>query len=321
MQTCHTSPYGSSGWKRWQALYLKRWLASQKPSSACRAARWLHTPRACTTGSTCSPSMCTLHLTTPPWGRALFSGSARSRSGTRHAHCCSWPRTRVCSSAGMLAGYSLITQPLACYVTHLSCCCLSSTPEQQLTIPLDSHRNPFSGLSSKGTTCGLMQVAWGGMGMIKAHQSLLKAALQDPFNQQFQLLCDYTVPIRAPVFAYTQIIGHSASRLAAQWTTVSACWPAHGGLLNRPGSDRKSTCFTGAVKDSNMVSCLRSWKLFHAALIIPWLKGLMWAWAMTHTCWAGSFARYARPPAQFTPTFLSVSKTEPTCSDVVTGPR
>ncbi|KAK9787849.1 hypothetical protein WJX73_005712 [Symbiochloris irregularis] len=62
------------------------------------------------------------------------------------------------------------------------------------------------------------KVAWGGMGMIKAHQSLLKAALEDPFNQQFQLLCDYTVPIRAPVFAYTQLIGHNASRLARQWT-------------------------------------------------------------------------------------------------------
>ena len=58
-----------------------------------------------------------------------------------------------------------------------------------------------------------LQVRWGSVEMVKAHRALLRAALADPFNQQFQLLCDTVVPIREPSFIHAQLIGHAASRI------------------------------------------------------------------------------------------------------------
>lgn len=50
--------------------------------------------------------------------------------------------------------------------------------------------------------------------MVHAHRALLKAALEDPLNGQFQLLCDTSVPLRQPIFIYEQLVSHRASRIA-----------------------------------------------------------------------------------------------------------
>ncbi len=60
----------------------------------------------------------------------------------------------------------------------------------------------------------LAQTGWGQASLARAHKILIKAALSDPLNQQFQLLCDTVIPIRSPVYTYFQLIGHSKSRIS-----------------------------------------------------------------------------------------------------------
>ena len=69
-------------------------------------------------------------------------------------------------------------------------------------------------------TFAVLQSSWGSVGLMKAHKSLLQEALEDPFNQQFQLVGDNTVPIRHPSFVYSQLIGHPASRIEANMQVV-----------------------------------------------------------------------------------------------------
>ena len=42
---------------------------------------------------------------------------------------------------------------------------------------------------------------------------LLKAALADPHNQRFQLLCEGTVPVRPATFTYEQLMAQNRSRV------------------------------------------------------------------------------------------------------------
>ncbi len=60
-----------------------------------------------------------------------------------------------------------------------------------------------------------MQVRWGEFGMVEALRSLLRAALADPGNERFQLLCEHTLPLQSPLLIYQQLLKEPRSRVNA----------------------------------------------------------------------------------------------------------
>ncbi len=61
----------------------------------------------------------------------------------------------------------------------------------------------------------IVQVRWGEFGMVEALRSLLRAALADPSNQRFQLLCEHTLPLQSPLLIYQQLMKEPRSRVNA----------------------------------------------------------------------------------------------------------
>ena len=59
------------------------------------------------------------------------------------------------------------------------------------------------------------QVRWGEHSMVEALRALLRAALRDPTNQRFQLLCEHTLPLQSPLLVYQQLMGEPRSRVNA----------------------------------------------------------------------------------------------------------
>jgi hypothetical protein len=41
----------------------------------------------------------------------------------------------------------------------------------------------------------------------------MKAALQDPYTQRFQLLCESTIPVRSAFFTHQQLLAQNMSRV------------------------------------------------------------------------------------------------------------
>ncbi len=41
----------------------------------------------------------------------------------------------------------------------------------------------------------------------------MKAALKDPFTERFQLLCEYTIPVRSALFTHQQLLAQNMSRV------------------------------------------------------------------------------------------------------------
>ena len=60
--------------------------------------------------------------------------------------------------------------------------------------------------------CRLVQTAWGTHSLTKATRLLLKAALQNPLNQRFLLMCGTSIPLRPARFTYTQLLAEQRSR-------------------------------------------------------------------------------------------------------------
>jgi hypothetical protein len=58
-----------------------------------------------------------------------------------------------------------------------------------------------------------MQTAWGSITLVTATMELLKAALADPQNQRFQLLCEATIPVRPARFVFEQLMAEKRSRV------------------------------------------------------------------------------------------------------------
>ena len=61
-----------------------------------------------------------------------------------------------------------------------------------------------------------LQTEWGTHSLTQASRLLLKAALANPLNQRFSLVCGSSLPIRPPLFVYTQLIGEPKSRFGVQ---------------------------------------------------------------------------------------------------------
>jgi hypothetical protein len=57
------------------------------------------------------------------------------------------------------------------------------------------------------------QTAWGSVTLVSATRLLIKAALKDPFNQRFQLICESSIPVRPALFTYTQLLAQNKSRV------------------------------------------------------------------------------------------------------------
>ena len=51
--------------------------------------------------------------------------------------------------------------------------------------------------------------------MVEALRALLRAALKNPLNQRFQLLCEHTLPLQSPLLVYQQLMGEPRSRVNA----------------------------------------------------------------------------------------------------------
>ncbi|BDA44732.1 probable glycosyltransferase BC10 [Coccomyxa sp. Obi] len=76
-----------------------------------------------------------------------------------------------------------------------------------------------------------VETTWGGHSLIKATRLLMKAALEDPFNERFQLLCEYTIPVRSAFFTHQQLLAQNMSRVGdpyERWEHVEEAgfkWP------------------------------------------------------------------------------------------------
>lgn len=70
--------------------------------------------------------------------------------------------------------------------------------------------------------------------MVEALRSLLRAALADPLNERFQLLCEHTLPLQSPLLIYQQLIKEPRSRVNAcaqnewQWQESVSNPPSDG---------------------------------------------------------------------------------------------
>ena len=59
---------------------------------------------------------------------------------------------------------------------------------------------------------GHAQTAWGAHSISQATRLLLRAALENPLNQRFMLLCGSSIPLRPAQFTYSQLIAEKRSR-------------------------------------------------------------------------------------------------------------
>ncbi len=59
----------------------------------------------------------------------------------------------------------------------------------------------------------VLQTMWGGHSLVKAERLLMRAALQDPYNQRFQLVCEYSIPVRPALFTHQQLLAQNMSRV------------------------------------------------------------------------------------------------------------
>eukprot|EP00891_Asterochloris_glomerata_P009530 jgi/Astpho2/9530/Aster-x1582 len=86
-----------------------------------------------------------------------------------------------------------------------------------------------------------VKVRWGQHSGIDAVRLLLAAALADPANQRFQILCEVTVPLYPPGAVYSHMLAEQKSRVAAcdhpdnlwstQWDSLNELWRRWSPLL------------------------------------------------------------------------------------------
>jgi Core-2/I-Branching enzyme len=60
-----------------------------------------------------------------------------------------------------------------------------------------------------------MQASWGLHSLVEAERVLLRAALEDPQNRRFQMLCEQTVPLYPPEVLYRELMAAPGSHVAA----------------------------------------------------------------------------------------------------------
>ncbi len=60
-----------------------------------------------------------------------------------------------------------------------------------------------------------MRLQWGHHSLVEAERWLLQAALAEPGNQRFMLLCEASVPLYPPHLVWQQLMGEERSRVQA----------------------------------------------------------------------------------------------------------
>ena len=63
-----------------------------------------------------------------------------------------------------------------------------------------------------------LQTEWGSPSLVSATRVMIKEALEDPFAQRFQLLCETTIPVRTALFTWHQLLAQNASRVGPPQT-------------------------------------------------------------------------------------------------------
>ena len=58
-------------------------------------------------------------------------------------------------------------------------------------------------------------MGWGEVTLVTAAKLLLRAALEDPLNQHFQLLCEKSLPLYSPAVVYNQLMLRNLTLVAA----------------------------------------------------------------------------------------------------------
>lgn len=79
--------------------------------------------------------------------------------------------------------------------------------------PHPDHRFPASSFFAGHEIIDRVNVQWGRHSMIEAERLLLRAALQDPLNSHFVLLCETSIPLYSAPATYLQIVSESRSRI------------------------------------------------------------------------------------------------------------
>jgi len=77
-------------------------------------------------------------------------------------------------------------------------------------------RMPQHSATSIHVLWSCLQTDWGTHSLTQASRLLLKAALANPMNQRFSLLCGSSLPVRPPLFVYTQLIAENRTRFGVQ---------------------------------------------------------------------------------------------------------
>lgn len=69
---------------------------------------------------------------------------------------------------------------------------------------------------ASGLKAGLeapLQTEWGAPSLVSATRVMIMEALENPFAQRFQLLCETTIPVRTALFTWHQLLAKNESRV------------------------------------------------------------------------------------------------------------
>ncbi|BDA44694.1 probable glycosyltransferase BC10 [Coccomyxa sp. Obi] len=96
---------------------------------------------------------------------------------------------------------------------------LKSAYDRQLYYSIVVHTKPdYPGYKNSSIFHGRIvkdrvETGWASHSLVTATRILMRAALKDPYNQRFQLVCEATIPVRAPLFTHDQLLAQNMSRV------------------------------------------------------------------------------------------------------------
>ena len=159
--------------------------------------------------STSFPSMFTRSRTSRAITPAAFSAAGQSNTASRYCIASQLPRTcqfALSSPSPQHLRGDLWPRHAACFillsVKCIRCLQWSGASESVCTDATDA----LIGLL-------VVQTSWGQYSLMDAEKLLLRAALVDPANQVFQLLCEATLPLYPATTMYLQLITEQRSRI------------------------------------------------------------------------------------------------------------
>ncbi|CAK0786767.1 hypothetical protein CVIRNUC_009981 [Coccomyxa viridis] len=110
-----------------------------------------------------------------------------------------------------------------CYTEHVLTTPARSVYDEQGLYNFYVHSKPDTPPFKEGSVFAgrtietLVKTKWGTHSLSKATRLLLTAALQNPLNQRFVLMCGTSIPLRPARFTYTQLLAEQRSRFHWFW--------------------------------------------------------------------------------------------------------